>query len=99
MLKAIKSVFSRRSGGVIIALAIASGSMAPAAMAADKTPIVPFEKYYADQRGARRQEKVRIFFAQFWPIKISVHPPRSTVAKVFVLNHHQFWGRPRTPCP
>ncbi|MDG4719316.1 MULTISPECIES: hypothetical protein [Thalassospira] len=51
MLKAIKAVFSRRSGGVTLALAIASVSFAPAAVAADKTPIVPFEKYYADQRG------------------------------------------------
>ena len=29
---------------------------------------------------------LRIFFAQFWPIKISVPAPRATVAKVFVLD-------------
>ena len=51
MLKAIAAVFSRRSGGVTLALAIASAAITPAAMAADKTPIVPFEKFYADQRG------------------------------------------------
>ncbi|WP_336080646.1 hypothetical protein [Thalassospira sp. CH_XMU1448-2] len=51
MIKAIKAVFSRRSGGVILALAMASAATTPAAIAADITPVVPFEKYYADQRG------------------------------------------------
>jgi hypothetical protein len=61
MLKAITSVFSRRSGGVRLALAIASVSMTPAAMAADSTPIVPFEKYYADQRGDGKYLRFNVF--------------------------------------
>lgn len=55
MLKAIKSVFSRRSGGVAlalpIALAVATAAMIPTAHSADNTPVVPFEKYFADLRG------------------------------------------------
>ena len=54
MLKAIKTVFSRRSGGVALAvatLAIATTAILPTARAADKTPIVPFERYFADLRG------------------------------------------------
>ncbi|MBX2830481.1 MAG: hypothetical protein KTR23_04780 [Rhodospirillales bacterium] len=55
MMKAIKKVFSRHSGGVALALVVAIGvalvSMTPKAQAADKTPVVPFEKYYAELRG------------------------------------------------
>ncbi len=54
MLKAIKTVFSRRSGGVALAvatLAVATMSVLPTARAADKTPVVPFERYFADLRG------------------------------------------------
>jgi hypothetical protein len=55
MPKAIKSVFSRRSGGVGLVIAVAVAAFAvtltPTAKAADSTPVVPFEKYYADQRG------------------------------------------------
>ena len=54
MLRAIKSVFSKRSGGVSLAvatLAVMTTAVLPAARAADKTPIVPFERYYADLRG------------------------------------------------
>ncbi|MBC08102.1 hypothetical protein [Thalassospira sp.] len=54
MLKAIKSVFSQRSGGVALAvatLAVVTTAFLPTARAADKTPIVPFERYFADLRG------------------------------------------------
>lgn len=52
MLKAITSVFSQRSAGVVLALAVAAtAAMTPAANAADKTPVVPFERYFADLRG------------------------------------------------
>ncbi|MEQ8284924.1 MAG: hypothetical protein RIG26_09985 [Thalassospira sp.] len=51
MMKAIKTVFSRRAGGVVLALAVGLITMTPAAQSADITPVVPFEKYFADQRG------------------------------------------------
>ena len=54
MLKAFKAVFSRRSGGVVLAmatLAVTASTNLPTARAADKTPVVPFERYFADLRG------------------------------------------------
>lgn len=54
MLKAIRAVFSRRTGGVVLAvatLAVATSTSLPTAYAADKTPVVPFERYFADLRG------------------------------------------------
>ncbi len=54
MLKAIRAVFSRRTGGVVLAvatLAVATSTSLPTAHAADKTPVVPFERYFADLRG------------------------------------------------
>jgi hypothetical protein len=51
MLKAIKTVFSRRSGGVALAIAVATTVLLPTARAADKTPVVPFERYFAELRG------------------------------------------------
>lgn len=60
MLKALKTVFSHYTGGVALVLAVTAGAIVPVASAADKTPIVPFEKYYADQRG---DEKILRFNA------------------------------------
>ena len=54
MLKAIKTVFLQRAGGVALVvgtLAVATMAVLPTARAADKTPVVPFERYFADLRG------------------------------------------------